>query len=346
LSQICSDVALAKADGWQLILVMSGAVARGREVIKRQGRHGRIEVLQALSAIGQGKLFQEVDERLAGWEVVTAQILLTFLEASERENREAATLTLQRLLEWGVVPVINENDTVTTDALTFGDNDYLAAQVATMLGAERLLLLTDADGVFTSDPRIDSEATLVPEIDDPDEALRIYSIGSASALGTGGMTSKLRAAQLASQGGVTTIICNGRRAGTIAGGLNDTGVGTRVTAKAVPESWSRSRKFWLEHGKPTVGRIIIDEGAERALRRMSASLLPVGIESAEGAFAAGDAVDIATVDGRLVGKGLSSFSATELRQVCRLQTAAVRERIPDAPDEAINRDSMIIYGDE
>ena len=345
LSRICREVAAAQTGGWRLVLVMSGAVARGREVVKRQGRQGRVDVLQALSAIGQGKLFQEVDSRLARRKIQTAQILLTFLEASERENREAATRTMQRLLAWDVVPVINENDTVTTDALTFGDNDYLAAQVATMIEAERLLLLTDAEGVFTADPRTDPSATLVPEIDDPDEALRRYDIGvSTSALGSGGMRSKLRAAELAARGGVPTVICNGARAGVIPRALAGEPVGTRVTAQPVRGSWGRSRKFWLEHGKPAAGKVVVDPGAERALTRRNASLLPVGIESVQGKFAVGDAVEVVAADGRVIGKGLSEFTSDELRRVCGLQTAAVRELMPDAPDEAINRDYLIVLG--
>jgi glutamate 5-kinase len=347
LSRICSEVATARQGGWQLVLVTSGAVARGREVVKRHERQARLEVLQALSAIGQGKLFQEIDERLSGWEITTAQILLTFLEASERENREAATRTLKRLIQWDVIPVINENDTVTTDALTFGDNDYLAAQIATMLDAERMLLLTDADGVFTADPRVNADARLLSHVDDPDDVLARYSIGdSTSPLGSGGMKSKLRAAQLAARGGVTTVICNGRTQGTIVRALAGDQVGTTVLKREVPDSWSQSRKFWLEHGKPTQGYVVVDRGAARALTKKGASLLPVGISDIGGTFLAGDAVDIIDDAGLVIGKGLSNFSALEILRVRGLQTTAIQNLMPNAPAEAINRDSMIVLGSD
>ncbi len=329
------------------MLVTSGAVARGREVVSRHGRQGRLDVLQALSAIGQGKLFQEIDQRLAGWEITTAQILLTFLEASERENREAATRTLKRLLEWDVIPVINENDTVTTDALTFGDNDYLAAQIATMLDVERMVLLTDAEGVFTADPDLDPSARLLSSIGDPDEAMERYAIGdSTSALGSGGMRSKLRAAQLAARGGVTTVICSGNTPGNILRALAGEQVGTTVIKQEVPESWSQSRKFWLEHGKPARGRILIDRGAARALTDGGASLLPVGISGAEGAFKAGDAVEIVDLEGLPIGKGLSNFSSDEILRICGMRTAEVQRLMPSAPDEAISRDWLILVGDK
>jgi glutamate 5-kinase len=343
LVQICDEVAAVWSSGWRIVLVTSGAVARGREVMQRGSSQVRLEVLQALSAIGQGKLFREFDEQLAQRDIKSAQILLTFLEASERENRKAATLTLQRLLEWDVVPIINENDTVTTDALTFGDNDYLAAQIATMLDAERMLLLTDADGVFTSDPRVNKSAELLHRIDDPDDAIARYSIGdSTSPLGSGGMKSKLRAAQLAALGGVATVICNGNSPGVIARVLRGDPLGTIVDKHKVRESWSQSRKFWLEHGKPTRGRVIIDLGAVRALTERGASLLPVGIHGVDGAFGPGDAVEIVNVEGVLIGKGLSNFSAAEIARVRGLQTREVQALMPDAPDEAIGRDSLIV----
>jgi len=347
ISRICSEIAAitvtadAQSERWRFAIVTSGAVAMGRELIQKRGR--RIDVLQALSAVGQGEVFREFSQRMAGWDIRTAQILLTFLETSERENREAATRTLKRLLQWDVVPVINENDTVTTDALTFGDNDYLAAQVATMLSADRLLLLTNADGVFTADPRLDPEAELISEIQDPDDALERYEIGDrASPLGSGGMRSKVRAAQLAARGGVPAVICNGDERNIIASAIAGEAVGTRIGGQAVPDSWTQSRKFWLEHGKPSSGRIVIDPGAEQALRKKKSSLLPVGVIEVRGDFDVGDAVEVATDDERVIGKGLTEFSSNDLRRICRLQTAAVRELIPDAPSEAINRDWLIL----
>jgi glutamate 5-kinase len=338
LGRICDEVADLHHAGRSVIIVTSGAIARGMGVMSLPLRPRAIDELQAASAVGQGKLYQVYDELLRARRVPTAQVLLTFFDMSARTHYLNARQTLRKLLEWRVVPVINENDTTTTDEISFGNNDFLAAQVAILLGAEQLLLLTDADGVFTADPRANPGAELVAEVDDF-AALSTLDIGLApSPLGTGGMRSKVVAAEMATAAGIPTVIAGGLSEGTITRAAAGEPVGTRFPAR---EGRYSSFKLWLKYAKPAQGRVLIDAGAARALREGGTSLLPVGVVEVSGAFQAGDAVEIAHAE-QPVGKGISNYSATELRQVRGLQSAAVRELLPRASEEAIHRDYFVL----
>jgi glutamate 5-kinase len=338
LSRICDEVAALHHAGRSVIVVTSGAIARGMGVMSLAMRPRAIDELQAASAVGQGKLYQVYDDLLRARDVPTAQILLTFFDMSARTHYLNARQTLRKLLEWRVVPVINENDTTTTDEISFGNNDFLAAQVAILLGADQLLLLTDAAGVFTADPRSDPSAQLVDEVDDF-SALDALDIGLApSPLGSGGMRSKVVAAEMATAAGVATVIAGGLQPGTIARAAAGEPVGTRFPAR---EGRYSSFKLWLKYAKPARGRVLVDAGAARALREGGTSLLPVGVVEVSGAFEAGDAVEIAH-DGVAVGKGISNYSAGELRQVRGMQSGAVREVLPRASEEAIHRDYFVL----
>jgi glutamate 5-kinase len=235
--------------------------------------------------------------------------------------------------------VINENDTTTTDEISFGNNDFLAAQVAILLGAEQLLLLTDAGGVYTGDPRTDPTAQLIDTVTDFGE-LEQHDIGHAtSPLGSGGMRSKVVAAEMATAAAIPTIIASGLTPGVItetaAGSLT---VGTRFPSRS--ERYS-SFKLWLKYAKPVRGRIEVDAGAARALREGGTSLLPVGIVDVTGEFDAGDAVEVQHAEAT-VGKGICNYSAAELRQVRGLKSAAVHELLPRASDEAVHRDYFVL----
>jgi glutamate 5-kinase len=271
--------------------------------------------------------------------VATAQVLLTFFDiCGGRGHYLNARRTLERLLEWQVVPVINENDTTTTDEISFGDNDFLAAQVAILLGAELLMLLTVAGGVYTADPRSDPEARLVAVVDDIEE-LRALEIGhQTSPLGSGGMRSKVVAAEMATAAGIETVIAGGLEPGVITAAAAGEPVGTRLRAHGGRDS---SFKLWLRYAKPSRGRVSVDDGAARALSVGGTSLLPVGVCEVSGEFDAGDAVEV-THGAAVIGKGISSYSAAELAQVAGLKSAAVRARLPDSPDEAIHRDYFVL----
>src|SRR5947209_5147262 len=338
LAGVCDQLAELHAAGREPVLVTSGAIARGMGVRGTPLRPRAIDELQAASAVGQGKLYQVYDELLRERGLPSAQVLLTFFDMSARSHYVNARQTLRKLLDWRVVPVINENDTTTTDEISFGDNDFLAAQVAILLGSELLVLLTDAEGVFTADPRRDAQAELLREVRDF-ESLQGLEIGHAtSPLGSGGMRSKVVAAEMATAAGIPTVIASGLAPGTILAAVAGESVGTRFEAR---EGRYSSFKLWLRYAKPTRGRVLVDAGAARALREGGTSLLPVGIVEVAGDFDAGDAVEIAH-DGHQIGKGISNYSAEELRQVRGLKSAAVRELLPRASEEAIHRDYFVL----
>ena len=339
LARICGELAELHHSGRALIVVTSGAIARGMGVMALPLRPRAIDELQAASAVGQGKLYQVYDGLLHERGVPTAQVLLTFFDMSARTHYLNARQTLRKLLDWRVVPVINENDTTTTDEISFGNNDFLAAQVAILLAAELLLLLTDADGVFTADPRVDPNAALVPEVADFN-VLENLDIGHApSPLGSGGMRSKVVAAEMATAAGIPTVIASGLTAGTITAAV--TGAPAPGTRFAARESHYSSFKLWLKYAKPTRGRVLVDAGAARALREGGTSLLPVGVVEVFDEFDAGDAVDVLH-DGEPVGKGISNYSAAELRRVRGLKSPAVRELFPRASEEAVHRDYFVL----
>jgi glutamate 5-kinase len=297
-----------------------------------------MDELQAASAIGQGDLFRAYESRLSPHGVHAAQVLLTAADIAARTNYLNARQTLERLLEWGVVPVVNENDTTATDEITFGDNDFLAAQVAILLDARLLVLLTDIDGLHTADPRRSETAELVSEISDFAELEGLEIGDRTSPFGLGGMRSKVAAAEMASEAGIVAVICNGTTAGTLRTAAAGETVGTRFAPQPAKAS---SFKLWLKYAKPSRGRLTVDAGAAGVLRERGSSLLPVGITDVEGAFAAGDAVEV-TSDGEVIGKGVANYSAAEMSRIKGMKSAEVRELMPHAAEEAIHRDRFVL----
>jgi len=338
LAHVCAEVAARRAAGDEVVIVSSGAIARGVIVLDRPTRPTTIEELQAASAVGQGALFRLWHDELAGHGVLGAQVLLTSYDLSLRAHYLNARQTLQTLLSWGVVPVVNENDTTATEEISFSDNDFLAAQVAILVGADLLVVLTDTEGVFTADPRSDPSAALVGEVRDLAQ-LDALDIGhNTGPMGTGGMRSKVVAAEIASAGGIETVITTGLRAGALPEALAGAPVGTRFRAGAARYS---SFKLWLKYARPSAGAVRVDAGAARALRNGGTSLLPVGVVGVDGDFDVGDAIDV-TLDGELVGKGIVNYSAGELRQVAGLKSDAVRAALGRAGEEAVHRDYFVL----
>jgi glutamate 5-kinase len=338
LERICAAVAERHLAGDELVIVTSGAIAAGVRALGLAGRPAGVEALQATSAVGQGRLYPVYDELLRGHGITTAQVLLTFFDMSARTNYLNARQTLGKLLEWKVVPVINENDTTATDEISFGDNDFLAAQVAILVGAQRLVLLTNTDGLYSADPARVSGAQLIGEIDDFALLEQLEITQSTSAHGSGGMRSKVTAADMATAAGIETTICSGARDGVLARVLAGEREGTRFAPR---ETRYSSFKLWLKYAKPSRGVLVVDAGAARALREEGTSLLPVGIADVRGEFEAGDAVDISDGAGGL-GKGISSYSASDLRRVKGMQSQAIRELLPRAAEEAVHRDYLVL----
>jgi glutamate 5-kinase len=338
VARVCEEVASLHASGVNVIVVTSGAIARGMHLLELPVRPRGIEELQAASAVGQGRLYRTYDEHLRERGIQSAQVLLTFFDMSARTHYLNARRTLQKLLEWRIVPVINENDTTTTDEISFGDNDFLAAQVAVLVDASLLLLLTSTPGLYTADPRRDSSARLIDAIADPSE-LESLDIGAqTTALGSGGMRSKVVAAEMATAAGIPTVIGSGFEPGLLGRAWAGEPGGTRFAPQSVRQS---SFKLWLKYAKPSQGVVAVDAGAARALREGGTSLLPVGIVGVEGEFDAGDAVSV-RVDGVVVGKGIASYSAEELRLVMGRKSVEIREILPRATEEAVHRDYFVL----
>jgi glutamate 5-kinase len=338
LDRVCAQVAELRAGGENMVMITSGAIARGIRVLDLGRRPSAIDELQAASAIGQGSLFRAYEERLAKGDVRAAQVLLTASDLQLRTNYLNARRTLGRLLDWRVVPVVNENDTTATDEITFGDNDFLAAQVAIMLEARLLVLLTDQTGLYTKDPRRSADAKLVSEVNDESD-LAAYEIGEhTSPFGLGGMRSKVAAAGMAGASGISAVICDGTADGTLLAAASGEPTGTRF---APHRERASSFKLWLRYAKPSHGRLRVDDGAARVLRESGSSLLPVGITGVEGDFEAGDAVEV-TSDGQTIGKGIVNYSAGELRRIKGLRSDKVRELLPHASEEAVHRDYFVL----
>jgi glutamate 5-kinase len=338
LERVCADVARVHGQGTQIILVTSGAIACGTRVLGLSSRPSATEELQAASAVGQGRLYQTYDQLLAERGVIAAQVLLTFSDISNRSSYLNSRQTLRKLLDWGVVPVINENDTTATDEISFGDNDLLAAQIAILVAAERLIILTNGDGLYSADPQTSANATLVDIVDDFAQLAAFEITQTTSTHGSGGMRSKVMAADMATSAGIETVICNGARVGVLARVLANNREGTLFSVRAQRYS---SFKLWLRYAKPSCGTITVDSGAARALREGGSSLLPVGIVKVGGQFYEGDAVDV-FADKQLIGKGICNYSSADLRRAAGQRSSVVHALLPRAAAEAIHRDYFIL----
>ena len=338
LGHVCEEVAKLHRGGHDVVLVTSGAIPRGMRAMRLPARPTSMPELQGASAVGQGKLYRIYDELLSSYAITSAQVLLTFPDLSARRHYLNARQTLRTLLEWRVIPVINENDTVATDEISFGDNDFLAAQVAILIDADILLLLTNTEGLFTADPLRNPDAERIPEVRDFARVRELEISESTSPLGSGGMRSKVTAAEMATAAGIPTTIVNGVRPGAIVRAMAGEDEGTRFHASDRPIA---SFKLWLKYAKPARGQIVVDAGAAGALRDRGTSLLPVGVVEVEGDFQAGDAVTV-TSNGSPIGKGIVNYSAEELRRVQGMKTDELRRVLPRASEEAVHRDYFVL----
>jgi glutamate 5-kinase len=318
----------------EVVLVSSGAIASGRGVVNAAARRDVAE-LQALAAVGQGLLMARYTRVFGEAGLQIGQVLFTGHDFGERRAYLNARNTLERLLEWGVVPVVNENDTTATEEISLGENDRLAALVATMLRADVLVILTDTAGLFSADPRLSAEATLIEEVAEIDAELESVAGESQSGVGSGGMASKVAAAKIASWSGVECVIAAAQEPEVLMRALAGDPVGTRVRARTqrLP-----ARKVWIAFAQQPAGSLVIDGGAVRALEH-GRSLLPVGIRDVTGDFGAGAAVAILDQSGGLVAKGLAGASADVLRTV----RGTKADDLPaGVPVEAIHRDDLVL----
>ncbi len=334
IEKLCTEVAGLRGAHHKVVIVTSGAISAGLPAL---GLHGNrptdLATLQAVSAVGQGRLIRTYDDILGRHSLVGGQVLLAPLDFVHRSQYLHARQTLTRLLDLGVVPIVNENDAVADDEIRFGDNDRLAALVAHLVGADLLVLLTDTAGVYTADPRNDAGASLIDEVLEVDRALREVEAGGAGSLrGSGGMASKLAAARIASWSGVRTVIAAAGRDEVLADAVADApGVGTVIPAR--PRRLA-ARKLWIAFALPAMGTVAVDGGAQRALQERGTSLLPVGVTAVTGSFGAGDAVEVAGPDGAVFAKGLARVDSGRLRL----------EAGQRGPEEVIHRDELVLVG--
>ena len=327
--------------GHQIVVVSSGAVAAGMARLARQTRPTNLAEIQALAAIGQSDLVQAWRDAFEVHQLPVAQVLLNHSDISNRERYLNARNAITLLLEMPAVPIVNENDTVATDEIRLGDNDTLAALVANLIDADGVLLLTDQDGLFTANPAVDPAAELISERDANDPELDAMVGDATSEVGTGGMSTKLKAARMAARSGASTIIANARRDGVILQSVSGEALGTRLTASIRPFS---SKKQWLADHLKVSGAVIVDDGARRVLREKGASLLPVGIIAVNGYFGSGENVVIESEHGEVIGRGLSNFSSDELQRVKGMASNELRERLGyETSPHAIHRDNMVVF---
>ena len=334
-----AQIATLRARGCEVVLVSSGAVAEGMTRLGWKTRPVEVHRLQAAAAVGQMGLVQTWESFFQQHGLHTAQVLLVHDDLANRGRYLNARSTLRTLLELGVVPVVNENDTVATDEIRFGDNDTLGALVANLIEADVLLLLTDQPGLFERDPRQDPLAPLVNEAEAHDEALDAMA-GGGGLLGRGGMTTKVRAARLAARSGADTVIVGGRAEDVILRIAAGEELGTWLRAGQLPLA---ARKQWLAGHLQVRGQLVLDEGAVRVLRESGRSLLPVGVQEVRGEFTRGELVLCVGPDGREVAKGLVNYSSDEAQRIKGLPTARIPEVLGYRDDaELIHRDNLVL----
>ncbi len=328
IAKLCAEVATVRSQGHQVCVVTSGAIGAGLPALGLGGdkRPRDAVTLQALSAVGQSRLMGVYNEELGRHGLVAGQVLLAPLDFVERRQYLQARGTFQRLLELGVVPVVNENDAVADDEIRFGDNDRIAALVAHLVGADLLVLLTDTVGLLSADPRLDPSASLIEEIVVIDAELERVAGGPGSSGGSGGMASKVAAAKIAAWSGVRTVIAAAHRDGVLPAAVaGEPGVGTVVLPhdRDLP-----ARKLWIAFAVGSAGTLVVDPGARTALERGGVSLLPAGVVAVHGDFEAEDAVEVADTDGQVFAKGLVRIDAKGAGELVGRRSADLPHGVP------------------
>ncbi|MBT5557099.1 MAG: glutamate 5-kinase [Halieaceae bacterium] len=338
IERLAQNVIALREDGAEVIIVSSGAVAAGLARLNMTMRPSALDQLQAAAAVGQSSLVQAYEAAFAPSGYLCAQILLSHDDVRSRERYLNARATLQTLLAQGVIPIVNENDTVVTDEIRFGDNDTLAALVANLIDADLLVMLTDQAGLFNTDPRATPDAQLITEADAHDTTLD-KMVSEGTALGRGGMISKLRAARLAARSGALAIIADGREPETVGALKRGAPVGTLLTTDKQPQP---ARKQWLASLLYPKGAVTLDDGAVRGICDLGRSLLPVGVVDVSGDFVRGDLVRCLDNRGQEIARGLCNYSAVETRKLRGRASTEIESILGFGGDEElIHRDNLI-----
>ena len=340
IARWAAQIAALRSQGREILLVSSGAIAEGMKRLGWVSRPHEIHELQAAAAVGQMGLAQAYESGFAKWRLKTAQVLLTHEDIADRRRYLNARSTLNTLLKFGVVPIINENDTVVTDEIKLGDNDTLAALVTNLIDADLLVILTDQAGLFTADPRRDPTATLIHSGQAMDPSYAGMAGGAGSLIGKGGMATKVLAAQRAARSGAATAIASGQESEVLLRLASGELLGTLLAADMAPIA---AKKQWLADQLQLRGRLMLDEGAVKVLLEQGKSLLPIGVQSVEGEFERGDVVACVSPQGEEIARGLINYGASDTRRILRRPSSEIESILGFVEEaELIHRDNLIL----
>jgi len=340
IAKWAEQIAQLRRSGKEVVLVSSGAIAEGMQRLGFDKRPTGIHELQACAAVGQMGLAQIYETSFRAHAIGTAQVLLTHADLADRERYLNARSTLFTLLRLGVVPIINENDTVVTDEIKFGDNDTLGALVANLLEADALIILTDQRGLFTADPRKDPHAEFVHEARAGDPELEAMAGGAGSSIGRGGMLTKILAAKRAATSGAHTVIAWGREEHVLTRLAQGEAIGTQLTAQTAQLT---ARKQWMADHLQTAGQVTLDAGAVKKLSNEGKSLLPIGVIAVGGEFGRGDVITCVDESGRAIARGISNYASSEARRIIRRPSSEIASILGFVEEpELIHRDNMVL----
>jgi glutamate 5-kinase len=341
IERLVRELADLRNQGREVILVSSGAIGAGMGRLAMARRPETIPGKQAAAAVGQGLLIQIYEKFFSEYGLIVAQLLLTRSDLVSRRRYLNAANTILTLLQWGVVPIINENDTVSVQEIKFGDNDRLSALVAGLCDANLLIVLSNIDGLYDANPHKHPGARLVPVVNEITPAVKSWGEDSGDDLATGGMITKLQAAEIAVNSGIGMYIANGSVPGVLHRILGGEPLGTYFRPQ---KSYLSRRKRWIAYGRVVEGSVVVDDGAKRALRQEGKSLLPVGVLTVNGTFEKGDLITVMDRQGKEIGRGLCSFSSRELEKIMRHSSAEIPHLIGrESSTEVIHRDNLIVY---
>ncbi len=340
IADLARQVAEQEKLGRNVVLVTSGAIAAGMSRLGLAGRPRTIPQKQAAAAVGQGLLMQAYAQAFAEHGLAVAQVLLTREDLEDRTRFVNASNTLQALMRFGAVPIVNENDTIAVEEIKFGDNDTLAALVGTLIDADAVILLSDVDGLYTGNPNSDPDAKFIPTVKSIDRAIERLAGGVGSSVGTGGMKTKISAAKICTRSGIAMVIANGSRDNVVADALSGA-TGTWFNASV--DHPLRSRKRWLAFGATAKGTIAVNDGARAQLVRGGKSLLAAGIVGIDGDFSTGDLVNIAGPDGAMIAQGVVNYNHTSLEKIIGRKSHEIARILGEkTADEVVHRDNLVL----
>ncbi len=340
MNNLVRQITALTEQGVKMVLVSSGAIAAGLEKLGIEERPTAIPELQATASVGQGILLHQYINLFGKHNVKVGQVLLTQYDITHRQQYVNASNTFEKLLDLGVVPIVNENDTTAVDEIKFGENDTLAALVANLVRADLLIILSDVDGLYTANPNRDETAELIPEVKEITPEIDRLAGGADTTFGSGGMITKLQAARIVTLAGAGMIVASGEKKDVLLDIMSGEPVGTFFHPR---KKKMGSRKAWIAFGRMTKGSVVVDDGAKEAILKKGKSLLPAGIVSCKGDFSIGDAIDIKDLSGHVIAKGLSSFTCEELISVKGMKSEDISKKSDGtSSEEAVHRDCLVV----